>query len=120
MLQIYNLSVQGEQCKRTAQQLKKNYPGNATPSLIEAAQYCRDKQVARAAEILQVRGEQQLCSLAARAPKCYVCGEISKLSHREITMLPFQDCNNMFWMLLDQIYMLFVVSFDKFSHLYPF
>ncbi|KAK2187665.1 hypothetical protein NP493_158g04070 [Ridgeia piscesae] len=43
---------QGEECRRMAERLRKMYPDSDTPSLIEAAQYWREKQVAKATELL--------------------------------------------------------------------
>ncbi len=45
---------QGEQCKKTAQRLCEQYPDTDTPTLIEAAQHCKDKQIAKAIDLLQV------------------------------------------------------------------
>ena len=44
----------GEECKRSAAQLAKTYPDNTKPAMIEVAQYCKDKQVTKAIEALQV------------------------------------------------------------------
>ena len=38
-----------------ALQLKKEYPSSERPALIEAAQFCKEKQVTKAVEALQVR-----------------------------------------------------------------
>ena len=46
--------VQGEECRRMAERLRKLYPDSDTPSLIEAAQYWREKQVAKATDLLTV------------------------------------------------------------------
>ena len=53
---LYMYGNQGDDCKRVARQLAKEYPENVKPALIEAAQCWKDKQVPKAIEILQVRG----------------------------------------------------------------
>ncbi|KAI0231458.1 Signal recognition particle subunit SRP72 [Lamellibrachia satsuma] len=43
---------QGEECRRMAERLRKTYSDSDTPTLIEAAQYWREKQVVKATELL--------------------------------------------------------------------
>ena len=52
--QINISSFQGEECRRMAERLRKTYSDSDTPTLIEAAQYWREKQVAKATDLLQV------------------------------------------------------------------
>ena len=46
--------MQGEQCRRTAESLQEKYPASDTPSLIQAAQYHKDKQNDQAIKTLEV------------------------------------------------------------------
>ena len=42
-------------CKKTARRLCESYPdGEDRPTLIEAAQHCKDKQISKAIDLLQV------------------------------------------------------------------
>ncbi len=64
-----NCSVlfQGDQCRHTAESLKDKYPEADRPSLIQAAQYCKDKQNDKAIETLKVSGPCSIyCSFVWR------------------------------------------------------
>jgi signal recognition particle subunit SRP72 len=50
---LYMYMNQGDQCHRTAQELQKKHPTDQMPCLIQAAQYCRDKQVTKAIDALK-------------------------------------------------------------------
>ncbi|ELU13722.1 hypothetical protein CAPTEDRAFT_98316 [Capitella teleta] len=50
---LYMYTNQGELCRKTAQSLQKIHPDMDEPTLIECAQHCRDKQVAKAIDALQ-------------------------------------------------------------------
>lgn len=52
--------LQSDQCKRLAQNLRAAFPDSDVPSLIESAQYIREKNVNRAIECLEVRFTDRL------------------------------------------------------------
>lgn len=51
---LYMYSNQGDECQRVAKQLQREHPNNAKPVLIEAAQFCRDKKIDAAIDLLKV------------------------------------------------------------------